>query len=63
MVIIRFGIVIGCYFYYCNREDVKEGIYEFFLLRDINVIFMKKLNDFLEDLLSGRISLYDYFMF
>lgn len=63
LVITRPGTAIGCYFYYCNREDAKEGIYELFPLRDINATFMKKLNDLLEDLSSGRISLYDYFMF
>ena len=63
LVITRPGTAIGCYFYYCNREDAKEGIYELFPLRDINATFMKKLNDLLEDLSSGRISLYNYFMF
>lgn len=30
LVITRPGTAIGCYFYYCNREDAKEGIYELF---------------------------------
>nr|CAL36004.1 HDF1 protein [Saccharomyces paradoxus] len=63
LVITRPGTAIGCYFYYCNREDAKQGIYELFPLRDINAEFMKILNDLLEDLSSGRISLYDYFNF
>ena len=63
LVITRPGTAIGCYFYYCYRDDAKEGIYELFPLRDINVRFMKKLNDLLEDLSSERVTLYEYFNF
>lgn len=63
LVITRPGTSIGCYFYYCGRDDAKEGIYELFPLRDINAKFMKILNDLLEDVSSGRITLFEYFNF
>ncbi|KOG97613.1 ATP-dependent DNA helicase YKU70 [Saccharomyces eubayanus] len=63
LVITRPGTSIGCYFYYCSRDDAKEGIYELFPLRDINAKFMKILNDLLEDLSSGRLTLFEYFNF
>ncbi|CAI4048901.1 ATP-dependent DNA helicase YKU70 SKDI_13G4150 [Saccharomyces kudriavzevii IFO 1802] len=63
LVITRPGTAIGCYFYYCSRDDAKQGIFEFSPLRDINATFMKRLNDLLEDLSSGRMTLYEYFNF
>ncbi|AMD20300.1 HDL444Wp [Eremothecium sinecaudum] len=48
---------VGCYFFHCAHSESKQGIYELFPLRDINVKNMKKLYKMLESLRLGYSSL------
>ncbi len=60
LIVTRPSTAIGCYFYNCEREDSKESIFEFIPLVDLNVQWMKKVNDLLEDVSNQRITFKEY---
>ncbi|CEP63109.1 ATP-dependent DNA helicase YKU70 LALA0_S07e02586g [Lachancea lanzarotensis] len=57
------GTGIGCFFYHCNHESARGGIYEFLPLLDVNVRAMKKLNDLIEDIKNGTTTVEKEFPF
>lgn len=63
LVIIRPTTAIGFFLFNCGNDVAKDGIYEFLPLEDINVQNMKKLNDLLEDLHSGKKKINEVFKF
>ncbi|AAS53814.1 AFR443Cp [Eremothecium gossypii ATCC 10895] len=48
---------VGCYFFQCRHREAKQGIYELFPLRDVNVAHMKKVFLLLEGIRTGKRSL------
>ncbi|SCV01966.1 LANO_0F14444g1_1 [Lachancea nothofagi CBS 11611] len=57
------GTGIGCFFYQCNHEASRGGIYEFLPLLNVNARSMKKLNDLLEDIRTKNTTLAKEFPF